>query len=263
MFCTNCGAEVTGNFCPNCGAPAHPAVPRPADAAQPAEAAQSAEKVYPEPPLGKYAACMDSWVELRPDSIYIHKNNRENRKSYESNLTVPYSDIAAVSFDVGGKKGKTFVICLRTKDNAHIPFARDKQFLSDPLCIAIQNKKKSVQEEGDVYTIYNFLSKVAKINAYPIPERASLPKDFKFKSLAGPVEAAEPFPAEERVVYEGRRSRVAHCPKCGSASLIANRRGLFSFGEPVEGEFSAGGAVVAGSSKMKITCLNCGHSWKI
>ncbi len=247
MFCSNCGAEITGNFCSNCGAPARPAVPRPA------------EKAYPEPPLGRYDTFLNSWAELRADSIYIHKNNRENGNAYESDLTVPYSDIAAVSIDIRGKKSKTFVICLRTKDNIRIPFAQNAQFLSDPLCIVIE------KEEDAAYSVYNFLSKVAEINAYPVPENLKLPKGFKFESLASPAGAANPLSAEDRI-HENRKNGIACCPKCGSTSISAGRRG-FSVGRALLGGMITPGVGVvagaAGSNKVTVTCLSCGYKWKM
>lgn len=60
--------------------------------------------------------------------------------------------------------------------------------------------------------------------------------------------------------------RTACCPKCGSTSLSANKKG-FSFGKAVAGAFVTsnpvglvGGAL--GANKLEITCLNCGHKFK-
>lgn len=59
--------------------------------------------------------------------------------------------------------------------------------------------------------------------------------------------------------------KVVCCPKCGSTSITANKKGL-SLAKGAAGVFVAGaiGVVAAGHGKNKviITCLNCGHQWK-
>ncbi len=58
---------------------------------------------------------------------------------------------------------------------------------------------------------------------------------------------------------------VACCPRCGSTSLSLNKKG-FGGGKATAGMFVAGvpGAVAGtfGMNKMKITCLNCGYTYK-
>lgn len=59
-------------------------------------------------------------------------------------------------------------------------------------------------------------------------------------------------------------SNVPTCPKCGSTSISANKKG-FGVGKAVVGTAVAGpiGLVAGniGASKVRITCLNCGHTW--
>lgn len=54
------------------------------------------------------------------------------------------------------------------------------------------------------------------------------------------------------------------CPKCGSTQLTANKKG-FGLGKALIGGVIFGGVGLLGgflgSNKIKITCLNCGHSW--
>ena len=56
------------------------------------------------------------------------------------------------------------------------------------------------------------------------------------------------------------------CPECGSTSLSSNKKG-FSFGKAAAGMLAVGGlgllAGGIGSKKVEITCLICGHRWKI
>ncbi len=236
MFCSNCGAEITGNFCSNCGAPARPAVPRPADAPRPVE------KVYPVPPLGRYeeGSCT---VTVKPESIVFEKS-----KSYHIPVQeILYSDIAYVYLVSLGLIEK--YICLRTKDTIYLPFpeeARSKKFMKDPLCIQVDSEV--------VNRIYQFLNIVAGINAYDVPVKMTPPtpsSDTSELTSGGSI----------------RDSRnTVRCPKCGSTSISAGRRG-FSVGRALLGGMIAPGVGVvagaAGSNKMIVTCLNCGHSWKI
>jgi predicted RNA-binding Zn-ribbon protein involved in translation (DUF1610 family) len=54
------------------------------------------------------------------------------------------------------------------------------------------------------------------------------------------------------------------CPKCGSTQITANKKG-FSLGNAAVGGFLLGPVGLlgglAGSNKVKVTCLKCGHSW--
>jgi len=55
------------------------------------------------------------------------------------------------------------------------------------------------------------------------------------------------------------------CPRCSSTQLTANKKG-FGLGKAAIGGLLTGGIGLLGgfigSRKVKITCLNCGHSWK-
>lgn len=54
------------------------------------------------------------------------------------------------------------------------------------------------------------------------------------------------------------------CPKCGSTQLTANKKGFglvkALIGGAIFGSVGLLGGFL-GSKKIKITCLNCGHSW--
>lgn len=56
------------------------------------------------------------------------------------------------------------------------------------------------------------------------------------------------------------------CPICNSNRIVANKKG-YSAGKGLLGVALTGGigllAGFIGSGKIKITCLKCGHSWKI
>ena len=56
----------------------------------------------------------------------------------------------------------------------------------------------------------------------------------------------------------------AKCPKCGSTSIHADKKG-YSAGKACCGAFLLGplGAIcgASGKNKIRITCLNCKHTW--
>ena len=65
-------------------------------------------------------------------------------------------------------------------------------------------------------------------------------------------------------IAENKANSIACCPKCGSTSLSANKKG-FGVGKAVVGAaFTGGIGLVAGNigaKKVRITCLNCGHQF--
>lgn len=69
---------------------------------------------------------------------------------------------------------------------------------------------------------------------------------------------------EPEVNIQATSNSVAHCPKCGSTSISADKKG-FGVGKAVVGAAVAGpiGLIAGnmGASKVRITCLNCGHQW--
>lgn len=86
------------------------------------------------------------------------------------------------------------------------------------------------------------------------------------------AKAAQPKPQSKKErIKENKANGVACCPKCGSTSLSANKKG-FGIGKAIVGAGvtslipGAGiiGAVAgnAGAKKVIVTCLNCGHQWK-
>lgn len=70
--------------------------------------------------------------------------------------------------------------------------------------------------------------------------------------------------AKQRI-KENRAAGVACCPKCGSTSLSANKKG-FSPAKAAAGTYLAGTVgfigTTLGANKLEVTCLNCGHKFK-
>ena len=89
--------------------------------------------------------------------------------------------------------------------------------------------------------------------------KASAQKELEYKRIM----ASNPIVST--VTQSGTIDNVARCPKCGSTSITANKKG-FSLAKGAAGVVAVGalGAVAAGHGKNKviITCLKCGHQWK-
>ncbi len=80
-------------------------------------------------------------------------------------------------------------------------------------------------------------------------------------------------PTKHQRIKENKRNAVACCPKCGSTSLSANKKG-FGIGKgvigaaitaPLAAPLAPFGLVAGniGARKVWVTCLNCGKRWKL
>ena len=250
MYCTNCGVEATGHFCHNCGAP----VPR-------VEPSAYCESVYPQPPVGEYAGSLCS-VSVDGDSVSIKKN------FIKTETRILFQDIVNVSFKKGATGG---FICIRDKERANVPLSTSFKSASDPLSADFSSK-----DANRFFKLYEFLRSVSEINDYPIQENAiSAPsRDVARKTPIGvhppaprsvAAEKDKPVSKRERI-KENKKNGIACCPKCGSTSISAGKRG-FGFGKAVVGAtLTLGVGVLAGgigANKTVVTCLNCGHKWKL
>ena len=66
------------------------------------------------------------------------------------------------------------------------------------------------------------------------------------------------YTRRQKRIAENKRNGVACCPKCGSTSLSVNKKG-YSF---VKGVLISPLGGTIGMNKLKVTCLNCGHTFK-
>ena len=85
-------------------------------------------------------------------------------------------------------------------------------------------------------------------------------------SSSTPKVKDKPLSKRQRI-KENKKNGIACCPKCGSTSLSSDKQG-FGVGKAVIGAGLVSNPIglVAGninSKKIHVTCLNCGHKWKI
>lgn len=88
------------------------------------------------------------------------------------------------------------------------------------------------------------------------------PLDINAYAMVIPDRADNELPVS-RPIYSQNQAR---CPKCGSASLVGDRKG-FGYGKAAVGAVIAGpvGLLAGGigSGKTIVTCLNCGNKYQI
>lgn len=108
------------------------------------------------------------------------------------------------------------------------------------------------------------------ISSVPNPKDGIVPKWEQNLELMQQIQSKQKTPSKREIIAERKAKNKAEgtacCPKCGSTSLSANKKG-FGIGKAVAGTFAVGpiGLVVGniGAKKVWVTCLNCGHRWKI
>lgn len=103
-------------------------------------------------------------------------------------------------------------------------------------------------------------------------EKMKIEADAMALSPAQQYESQRPLTKRERI-RENKRNAIACCPKCGSTSLSANKKG-FGIVKGGLGALAGGltcgvGAVVGlgagniNAKKVWVTCLNCKHRWLV
>ena len=102
-------------------------------------------------------------------------------------------------------------------------------------------------------------------NSVPNPKEGLHPKWMNSYAVNRPQKKPSPQTKRERI-KENKANGVACCPKCGSASLSGAKQGI-GIGKAAVGVWALGpigaAAGAIGSNKTRVTCLNCGHKWKL
>lgn len=160
-------------------------------------------------------------------------------------------------------RSNTIKICLNCGDKL-LPAAK-----KCPTC-GVKAKDFPLVDKGDERQITALVSQV------PHPKDGLVPKWEKNLQVKESIWASAKTPTKREAVKarikENKTNAVACCPKCGSTSLSANKKG-FGVGKALLGASATMaiaplgplGAVAGniGAKKVIITCLNCGHRWKV
>lgn len=102
--------------------------------------------------------------------------------------------------------------------------------------------------------------------AEPIVERAAPAPHKPSPTIQRPAAPISKRGQAKQRIKDNKAAGVACCPKCGSTSLSANKKG-FSAGKAAAGMFLTGGLAGAvaggiGANKVEVTCLSCGHKFR-
>jgi hypothetical protein len=107
----------------------------------------------------------------------------------------------------------------------------------------------------------------AELNDYDMPEDSAKTETQQVVVVAENKEEKKKPLSKRQRIKENKRNGIACCPKCGSTSLASGKQG-FGIGKAVLGAnlISNPIGLVAGnihSKRVDVTCLNCGHRWKV
>lgn len=122
---------------------------------------------------------------------------------------------------------------------------------------------KDITVANKIFEICNYYS---NHNNYNVPESLQAEKSNITQSnvIVNEIHKEKPLTKHQRI-KENKKNGVACCPKCGSTSLSANKKG-FGIGKAVIGAAVVSNPIglVAGNinaKKVRVTCLNCGHDF--
>ena len=180
-------------------------------------------------------------------NLWIHTNGLYVRLSWNYKLYFPMEELNNVIYD-----NNIVQIYLKTGEIIKLESEKKK--------VLLKLDKVLRKYLGDMVGEFNY-DKEAMFEAKFVRERKKIEIE-KMLEINKEKEAE----MEERNEYLAQKdTTIAHCPKCGSTSLTANKKG-FSATTGVIGLAVSplAGAVVggAGRNKVIVTCLKCGHQWK-
>ncbi|WP_235847415.1 hypothetical protein [Intestinibacillus massiliensis] len=211
MFCTNCGTQFEGNFCPKCGQAA--VIP-----------AEGSETPHP----------------VSADShLYYDKQG----------------DLIDLAVILGAYKERNQIISF---------FKRCTNYPIEEIGQIVDYMFDNVTPRE-----YGALKAIAMRDQIESAFKRADPKGYLKELLSDDTDRSQTNDGRQTKhsrIKENQRNGIACCPKCGSTSLTANKKG-FGIGKAVVGAAAAGplGLVAGnlGAKKVWVTCLNCGHRWKM
>lgn len=263
MFCTNCGAEFEGNFCPACGTPAvgSPLADMPIPPAQAAP-----PELLADPPLsccGSYKV-LGGTLEVQPDRITIRRSYLT--KKFEQNI--PLSQIIGIQFSNATFTENGFLHFI-VPQNRNETIQNARQADHDPFSLVFNARSDALrqiaQEVAQVCEVRANIKNYSQVRAEQTARAEELRQEtthawHEVKAAIAPTQTAR----EDR--KKGNQANgVACCPKCGSAS-IQQEKGKFHLGRAILGNALLPGGTVMGlthGSNTPMVCLHCGHRWKL
>ncbi len=231
MFCFKCGAEIPdeSEFCLKCG-----------------------EKISNNTTRSRIAngSHKGNLCELIIESNKIIIKKKPLIKSITTQIL--FSDIVDVKYypPVGLNYGSLLIITTQNLGDINL---NKSQFASNPYVVNFTSKSNNEFSE-----VYSMLVELAKDNNN---------QDLIDKISSDTENALSDKQSAQKRIKDNKKNGIACCPKCGSTSLSVNKQG-FGIGKAVLGAKITNDALglAAGNinaQKVHVTCLNCGHKWKI
>lgn len=241
MFCRNCGANIgDSKFCPECGTPS---------GGEPPRVVETVAAVQLEPKLQRVKVCP-----------FCAKLNQETATSCSGcKTTLAYSKVFDVDRDAAQIDKAVSIAKSREAGREE-----DNYKSSDVPDLSLKEIQQIyIDLDYNIFATYKAVAEQLGVDKKEA-KRIVNKKMTLFKTPTRPAKPKEKTVAQERI-EENKSKGVACCPKCGSTSLSANKKG-FGIGKAVIGASIAPIGLIAGNinaKKLWVTCLNCGHRWKM
>lgn len=225
MFCFKCGTEIPdeSDFCMKCGAK----IPQ-------------NDKIEIEQDNSISTIPMNTTIKSSFVSTIVVSETEISYKSCLKSETIKISDISDIRYTAGtpSENGRLFIT------------ANGKSY--------------------NVMFFFNNNKKIAELCSYfsTLTNNTFIPMDApSITSQTRETQPKEKTLSKRQRIKQNKKNGIACCPKCGSASLSANKQG-YGIGKGLIGAKlldDSIGFVVGNinSKKVHVTCLNCGHKWKI
>ncbi len=245
LFCSNCGNQLNGEekFCPKCGNPI------PCEESTSTE--QNAVIDMPNQPI-RLTGKLNQEIAIEDDiiTVYRHSFKPSEKQSLDDNyIKIPLSDVVGVIFYPSKGMGTTGFLSIVDKQG-NGKYCNNQEALLGSNAVSFS---KSQNEEFE--KLFNDL--IVNLHVEPIEVGGQAPGAFSAQGA--------PMTKRQRIA-ENKAAGIACCPKCGSTSLSGNKKG-FGVGKAIVGAglFGPMGLIAGnkGAKKVFVTCLNCGHRWKL
>lgn len=240
MFCYKCGTEIPNEseFCMNCGTK----IPKKVNN-QPNDNINEIDSVP-----------MDMVINSGLNSVITVNKTIISYKTGFTTHDIKVSEIQSARYTPASFNAAGYLYITDRKKEHVIPFNKKNNDLIAELCGYLPSlpENQNIPQEGNLSLKDNFMlgytGQAVNVNTQP-----TAPKE-------------KPLTKHQRI-KQNKKNGVACCPKCGSTSLSSNKQG-FGIGKAVIGAGLVSNPIglVAGnihSKKIHVTCLNCGHKWKI